>query len=164
MASDDRSEPRPIESLKELKRHLDEALAAARKRNSEEDGGGENEGPGWLARAYDLLRLFASPHDRADWTALERAPLHREGMHRGQGVARFTSLGKWEYIGPRSFDTGGGHYVSGRVNAIAIDPKDSQVLYAGAGGGGVWKSEDNGITWQPLSDRWTYQEVSINPG
>jgi len=41
------------------------------------------------------------------------------------------------------------------INALAVDPADSQVLYAGTGtsgaGSGVYKSEDAGRTWQLAS-------------
>ena len=41
--------------------------------------------------------------------------------------------------------------VSGRISAIAIDAQDG-VVFAGAAQGGVWRSSNNGVTWQPLTD------------
>jgi photosystem II stability/assembly factor-like uncharacterized protein len=40
-----------------------------------------------------------------------------------------------------------------QINVLAVDPTDPQVLYAGtgiygSGGGGVYKSEDGGLTWR----------------
>lgn len=40
----------------------------------------------------------------------------------------------------------------GRVTAVAGVPSQPNVFYFGATGGGVWKSEDYGITWRPISD------------
>ncbi|MDG2193695.1 MAG: T9SS type A sorting domain-containing protein [Polaribacter sp.] len=40
----------------------------------------------------------------------------------------------------------------GRVNAIAVDPNNSNTYYIGAPAGGIWKSTDAGINWTPLSD------------
>ncbi len=40
----------------------------------------------------------------------------------------------------------------GRVNAIAVDPNDSNIIYAGAAAGGVWKTIDGGVNWEPKSD------------
>jgi photosystem II stability/assembly factor-like uncharacterized protein len=41
---------------------------------------------------------------------------------------------------------------SGRVISIAFHPTDPAIIYAGAANGGVWKSTDNGQTWDPKSD------------
>jgi BNR/Asp-box repeat len=42
--------------------------------------------------------------------------------------------------------------VSGRVAAIAVDPKDRRHVLVGAAGGGVWESRDTGATWTPRGD------------
>src|SRR5260370_39528995 len=42
--------------------------------------------------------------------------------------------------------------VSGRVTAIAVDPRNSNILYVGAAQGGVYRSLDGGNTWTPLMD------------
>jgi len=39
------------------------------------------------------------------------------------------------------------------VNALAVDPRNSQVVYAGVEGGGVWKTTDGGGNWVPLTDQ-----------
>lgn len=41
---------------------------------------------------------------------------------------------------------------AGRVTAIAADPGDVGTIYLGAYGGGVWKTIDEGQTWEPLTD------------
>ncbi|HEY4687797.1 MAG TPA: hypothetical protein VIK33_00675 [Anaerolineae bacterium] len=65
--------------------------------------------------------------------------------------------GEWLPIGPAPIS---GVYLpqgqvpgSGRVNGFAIDPGDSQVVYAAASAGGVWKTEDGGETWRSLTDK-----------
>jgi photosystem II stability/assembly factor-like uncharacterized protein len=58
--------------------------------------------------------------------------------------------GSWVSIGPRP--TTAGNFVSGRVISAAIDPRDSNVVYAGAATGGVWKTTDAGANWTPLTD------------
>jgi hypothetical protein len=50
----------------------------------------------------------------------------------------------WTPLGPGN--------VGGRVLAFAVDPGNSNILYAGAAGGGVWKSLDMGVSWAPTSD------------
>ncbi len=61
----------------------------------------------------------------------------------------------WTLIGPKPSDGGTSYVSSGRVNAIAIDPRDNNVVYAGAAGGGVWKTTDGGTNWTPLTDHET---------
>ncbi len=43
--------------------------------------------------------------------------------------------------------------MSGRVAAIEADPADPRVVYVGAASGGLWKSENAGLTWKSLFDR-----------
>lgn len=52
---------------------------------------------------------------------------------------------KWRCIGP---------YRGGRVTAVAGVPDQPLVYYFGATGGGVWKTEDAGLTWEPISDEY----------
>ena len=40
----------------------------------------------------------------------------------------------------------------GRINAIAVDPNNSNTYYVGAPAGGIWKSTDAGANWTPLTD------------
>ncbi len=65
-------------------------------------------------------------------------------------------LPRWENIGPapmRSSLMGKQQIdVSGRVRAIVVDPRNSNVVYIGAAQGGVWKSSDGGASWTPLTD------------
>ncbi|HZF09896.1 MAG TPA: hypothetical protein VFE33_13990 [Thermoanaerobaculia bacterium] len=42
--------------------------------------------------------------------------------------------------------------MSGRVTSIASSAVDSNVLYVGAASGGVWKSVNGGLNWQPVFD------------
>lgn len=58
--------------------------------------------------------------------------------------------GQWEFIGPDSVT-----YLGwiGRLNKVAFYEKDTQHIYVGSAfGGGLWRSTDEGITWEPLSD------------
>ena len=40
----------------------------------------------------------------------------------------------------------------GRINCITPHPNDSNIVFAGAPSGGIWKSIDGGLTYIPLSD------------
>jgi photosystem II stability/assembly factor-like uncharacterized protein len=77
------------------------------------------------------------------------------------------SAGHWEEMGPRTLLSGwGGAENAGRMTALAIDPDDSRIVYAGAASGGVWKSEDGCKTWKPLTDfapSLSYGCLAIDP-
>src|SRR5437667_12724033 len=43
--------------------------------------------------------------------------------------------------------------MGGRVSDIAIDPRNPFVFYVGLGNGGLFKTNDNGVTFQPIFDK-----------
>ncbi len=63
----------------------------------------------------------------------------------------------WTSAGPTN--------LNGRVNGIAIDPKDNQRIYA-ATFGGIFRSLDAGRRWQRVSDDWLatlFSSIAVNP-
>ena len=40
----------------------------------------------------------------------------------------------------------------GRVTTVAGHPSHPETFYMGAVGGGIWKTDDYGQTWRPISD------------
>jgi hypothetical protein len=55
----------------------------------------------------------------------------------------------WRSIGPTTINNGA---AAGRVTAVAVDPMQSDIVYAGGAQGGVWRSLDAGGTWTALGD------------
>ena len=51
---------------------------------------------------------------------------------------------RWRQIGP---------FRGGRVLAVTGVPGEPNVFYFGGASGGVWKTTDAGVTWQPLFDK-----------
>ena len=68
-----------------------------------------------------------------------------QGASGAQGTA-------WTMIGPQPEKNGWWGPNSGRVAAVAVDPTNRNIVYAGAAQGGVWKTTDGGVTWTPLTD------------
>ncbi len=58
---------------------------------------------------------------------------------------------QWTLIGPQPTDPPP-FSTAGRASVVAVDPRDSNVVYLGAADGGVWKSADGGLHWTPLTD------------
>ncbi|HEX7976134.1 MAG TPA: hypothetical protein VF498_17125, partial [Anaerolineales bacterium] len=48
----------------------------------------------------------------------------------------------WRSLGPDN--------VNGRVKCVAVHPTNSDIVYAGAADGGVWRSNNAGLSWTPL--------------
>ncbi|MBL6449177.1 hypothetical protein JMN32_22890 [Fulvivirga sp. 29W222] len=55
--------------------------------------------------------------------------------------------------------------MSGRINDLEGHPKNNRVIYAGAAGGGVWKSFDGGVTFKSIFDEHPQSigVISIDP-
>ena len=65
---------------------------------------------------------------------------------------------KFRNIGPA--------FTSGRIADIAIHPKDNDTWYVAVGSGGVWKTENAGVTWTPVFDSqpvYSIGCVSLDP-
>ncbi len=55
----------------------------------------------------------------------------------------------WKNLNFRNIGPAG---MSGRVTAIDVDLSDTDRIYAGTASGGVWLSENGGISWDPIFD------------
>ncbi len=52
----------------------------------------------------------------------------------------------WRHIGPWTF--------SGRITDFAVPSGQSQIYYVATASGGVWKTEDGGISFVPIFDQY----------
>ena len=79
------------------------------------------------------------------------------------------SNSNWKPLGPTNVPiilSNGKNRGVGRINAIAFDPYDKDIIYVGSPGGGFWKSTDGGANWVTTSDDLPVLGVSsiaINP-
>lgn len=68
---------------------------------------------------------------------------------------RQSSGGDWTQVGPVGNPAINGYAAfpgKGRINVVAEDPNNAQILYAGSAAGGIWKTTDGGTSWAPKSD------------
>lgn len=66
------------------------------------------------------------------------APVHAQQAH-----------GEWDALRARSIGPAG---MSGRVAAVDVVLRDRNIIYVGGATGGVFKSADGGLTWNPVFD------------
>ena len=55
--------------------------------------------------------------------------------------------------------------MSGRINDLEVHPTNNRIIYAGTAGGGVWKSNDGGTTFNPIFDDYCQSigAVTLDP-
>ena len=70
------------------------------------------------------------------------------GAGQGPGGADRLSLDGMKGIEIRSIGPG---FVSGRIADIAVDPKNSGIWYVASAFGGLWKTSNRGITFEPAT-------------
>lgn len=58
-------------------------------------------------------------------------------------------LDQWKELNFRNLGPAG---MSGRITAIDVDLSDTDRIFAGSASGGVWLSENGGISWEPIFD------------
>ncbi|MFZ9981699.1 MAG: WD40/YVTN/BNR-like repeat-containing protein [Cyclobacteriaceae bacterium] len=66
------------------------------------------------------------------------------------------NMEKLKGIKPRSIGPAG---MSGRITAIEAVVSNRNIIYAGAASGGLWKTANAGITWEPIFDKETVLSI-----
>jgi uncharacterized protein (TIGR03437 family) len=132
-------------------------FAQTRKPKEVDDQQAQREEWFYSQRAYPLGRIPTGARlkgiaeiDRID--AQAQAQRQPSTASANSMVPRVLEVGSWTPIGPQPTNAGTNFVTAGRVNSIAIDPRNNNTLYVGAAEGGVWKSTDGGATWKPLTD------------
>ncbi|MGD0569582.1 MAG: glycosyl hydrolase [Candidatus Sulfotelmatobacter sp.] len=81
---------------------------------------------------------------KKDEKQAEKTEKPQEEKKGGLAAETFAGL-KFRLIGPA--------VASGRVIAIAVNPKNKVEYYVGVASGGVWKTENDGTSWTPVFDK-----------
>lgn len=116
----------------------------------------------WRDRVLPNGRFMSAAHTANLWTS-EQAR-HADAIASGESVASVN----WSLLGPTTFPVSNiGFYPGmGRLNAVAFVGNDTNTMYVGAPGGGVWKTTDGGANWIAQGDEFPNMGVSdivINP-
>jgi photosystem II stability/assembly factor-like uncharacterized protein len=87
------------------------------------------------------MRLSRVPVTRSACAALLLLGITGARAHAQSARTPFDAL-HFREIGPAA--------TGGRIHDLQIDPTNPAVLYVGAASGGIWKSENNGVTWKDI--------------
>ena len=83
-----------------------------------------------------------------------------------------TTPSVFEAIGPNNYTsraggTFGSSAATGRVNAVAYDPRNTSRAYAATAGGGIWRTVNGGLRWSPIGDTsfpmLSFSAIAVNP-
>src|SRR6202041_3190286 len=87
-----------------------------------------------------------------EWAAISTGqPVTSLGAPKAKTLASSVTGLVWKPIGPSGI-TAGSSIWNGRIDSIAVNPNNPNVIYLGATDGGVWKTIDAGVNWTPLTD------------
>lgn len=95
--------------------------------------------PGYLPNDW-LARQRAYPQGRIKTESFLTAVREARDMH----ANAIRSTYNWELAGPTN--------IGGRITDIEIPDGSSSVIYVGAASGGIFKTEDEGVTWSNIFD------------
>ncbi|MCY7346051.1 MAG: FG-GAP-like repeat-containing protein [Pyrinomonadaceae bacterium] len=98
-----------------------------------------------------FIRQRKYPFDELPENARRNAWLSRPADAQRGGL----DMADWQTVGPSpttAFFPNNWGVTSGRINAVAVSPSDSQLVLIGAATGGIWRSANGGNTFTPVSD------------
>jgi photosystem II stability/assembly factor-like uncharacterized protein len=89
----------------------------------------------WVKRSFPGLK----PDENAYFSGLEQARLSLSNRGNIPGFDK-----NWQVEGPAN--------IGARVNVLAVNPNNENIILAGYSHGGIWKTNDGGINWYPVFD------------
>ncbi|NOZ48704.1 MAG: hypothetical protein GXP37_01495 [Chloroflexi bacterium] len=108
-----------------------------------------------IRRSNYFVQQRAYPLDDLPLGSFDKALAVRDRQRR-QSINAQAVTAVWQPMGPapmKNSQLGAQkNDVSGRAKAIAVDPRNGNVVYVGAALGGVWKTSNGGSSWTPLTD------------
>ena len=77
-----------------------------------------------------------------------------------QAMHEATAFNENNVRGGSNWTAEGPFNIGGRINTVAVQPNNSNIIYVGYSDGGVWKTTDGGVKWLPIFDKQTFLSIS----
>lgn len=121
----------------------------------------------WFSRTLSTAQADIAFVAAADADGQVSESIETNNAASSRFIAGSGSTGRWRPVGPSVMARVSGEPVgSGRITAIAIDPRTPATIYLGARYTGVWKTTDGGSNWEPLTDAMpttSVANIAIDP-
>ena len=134
-------------------------------------GGSHAEHAAGLLRSLAAHRETASPRPPAPSSSTSHLPVSQPRPPPRRPAAtpaepRLINASTDPLLAPFRFRSIGPASMGGRIDDIAVADSDPNIIYLGYAVGGVFKSENNGTTWEPVFDEQTTAsigDIAIHP-
>lgn len=103
--------------------------------------------PGY--KIYKRWEWMVAPRVAEDGSRYNPAQAWIESQKYRQQISTFNA-GNWTLIGPSTPPSNVG---SGRLNFVRVHPTNQDIIFAGSPAGGLWKSDDAGLSWSTNTDQ-----------
>lgn len=146
-------------NLNSIRKKFYEEFTRLGRRNQIEKEDKDGDGLMQQFRRWEYLmksRTFPSgniPDGSIQWREWQRY----QSTHADQ-FERLAALPSWQQVGTNVVPSLGGG--AGRVNVIRFDPTNTNTIFIGTAGGGVWKTNDGGTAWTSLSDQYPVTSIA----
>ncbi|MGB1031581.1 MAG: VPS10 domain-containing protein, partial [Flavobacteriales bacterium] len=116
---------------------------------------------------YKRWEQFIEPRvygESANWTELSSF-LQKAWEEKKATIAKAKpglakTNGNWTALGPQDWINSSYAPGNGRINVVAVNPLNSNEYFVGTPAGGMWKTSDNGNSWEPMTDNLPSPGVS----
>jgi len=111
-------------------------------------------GKGW--KQFKRWEEFMSPRVYPSGKFFNPSIIYKQSQKYLNNQAVNLKLSKeanWMLLGPKDnipINRGG----AGRINCVAFHPNKPDEIWAGSAAGGLWKSDDGGVTWSTNTDQF----------
>ena len=115
-------------------------------------------------KIWKRLEWWASMHLGEDGKVAPYALLNQEAAQQIKRMPNYlnerSNAGTWINIGYSAVDNGGDVPRLGRVNCFVVSPVNTNIIFAGAACGGIWKSQDGGNSWFCTTESFPTMSIS----